>query len=185
VRQDVEYFNLQTPENNLGWRTKWFYAKDKSSASQNFGLKEFWPTTIIRPRASWAHELSEEEMKIMQPLMEKIQQLRATPKKELSGLQLIHTFIERRVQPLAARAHCMWDYTDRRNPTWISSDELKEAKIDDGVRTVTSLKKKSIMPKIFGAVAFSKSHPRTEVCLLCLQTGCLRFVMKFLCRIEN
>jgi hypothetical protein len=34
-------------------------------------------------------------MKIMQPLMEKIQQLWATPEKELSGLQLIRTFIER------------------------------------------------------------------------------------------
>jgi hypothetical protein len=38
------------------------------------------------------------------------------PKKELSGIQLIRTFIERRVQPLAARAHCMCDYTDRRDP---------------------------------------------------------------------
>jgi hypothetical protein len=114
-------------ENNPGWRTKWFYAKDKSLAGQNFGLEEFRPTTTIRPQASWAHELSEEEMKITQPLMEKIQQLWATPKKELSGLQLIRTFIERRVQPLAARAHCMWDYTDRRDPTRISSDELKEA----------------------------------------------------------
>jgi hypothetical protein len=73
VRQDVDYFNLQRPENNPGWRTKWFYAKDKSLAGQNFDLEEFWPTTTIRSRASWAHELSEEEMKIMQPLMEKIQ----------------------------------------------------------------------------------------------------------------
>jgi hypothetical protein len=56
---------------------------------------------------SWRNELSTEEMKITEPLMEKIQQLRATPKKELSGNQLIHTFIERRVQPLAAWAHCM------------------------------------------------------------------------------
>jgi hypothetical protein len=63
------------------------------------------------------HELTEEEMKITQPLMEKIQQLRAIPKKELSGLQLIRTFIERRIQPLAARSHCMWDYTDRWDPT--------------------------------------------------------------------
>jgi hypothetical protein len=181
LRQDVEYFNLQTPENNPGWRTKWFYSKDKSSAGQNFGLEEFRPTTIIRPRASWVHELSEEEMKITQPLMEKIQQLRATPKKELSGLQLIRTFIEHRVQPLAARAHCMWDYTDRWDPTRISSDELKQAKINDGVRVVTSLKKKSFVPKVFGAMAFSKSHPRSEVFLLCLLPGCLRFVRRFLC----
>jgi hypothetical protein len=102
VRQDVEYFNLQTPKNNPGWRTKWFYAKDKPSVGQSFGLEEFRPTTILRPQASWPHELSEEEMKIIQPLMEKIQQLRATPRKELSGLQLIHTFIERQIQPLAA-----------------------------------------------------------------------------------
>jgi hypothetical protein len=107
VRQDVEYFNLQTLENNPGWRTKWFYAKDKFLAGQNFGLEEFRPTTTIRSRVSWRHELSEEEMKTTQPLMEKIQQLRATPKKELSGIQLIQTFIERRIQPLSSRAHCM------------------------------------------------------------------------------
>jgi hypothetical protein len=162
VRQDVDYFNIQTPENNPGWRTKWFYARDKSLAGQNFGLEEFPPSTTIRPRALWRHELSEEEMKIMQPLMEKIQQLRAMPKKELSGLQLIRTFIEHRIQPLSVRAHCMWDYTDRQDSTRISSDELKEAEIDDGVRAVTKLKKKSIVPKVF-TVAFSKLNARTEV----------------------
>jgi hypothetical protein len=62
----------------------------------------------------------------------------------------------------------MWDYTDHRDSMQISSDELKEAEIDDGVHAVTSLKKKSIVPKVFGAVAFSKSHPYTEVHLLCL-----------------
>jgi hypothetical protein len=74
------------PENNPCWRTKWFYARDKPSAGQSFGLEEFRPTTILRPRASWVHELSEEEMENTQPLMEKIQQLWATPRKELSGL---------------------------------------------------------------------------------------------------
>jgi hypothetical protein len=29
------------PKNNPGWRTKWFYAKDKFLAGQNFGLEEF------------------------------------------------------------------------------------------------------------------------------------------------
>jgi hypothetical protein len=81
VHPDVPYFNLQTPENNPGWRTKWFYAKDKSSAGEDFGLEEFRATTVLRPRVSWRHELSDEEMKITEPLMEKIQQLQATPKK--------------------------------------------------------------------------------------------------------
>jgi hypothetical protein len=117
------------------------------------------------------HELTKEEMTTTEPLMEKIWQLRATPEKEVSGLQLICTFIERQIQPLAARAHCMWDYTNYRDLTRFSSDELREAKIDDGVRAITSLKKKSTVPKNFGTEAFSKSHPRTEVCIFCFLTG--------------
>jgi hypothetical protein len=155
------------PENNPSWRMKWFYAKDKPSTGQEFGLDEFCPTNILRPRASWAHELTEEEMTTTEPLMEKIWKLQATPEKEVSGLQLIHTFIERRIQPLVARAHCMWDYTDRRDSTRFSSNELREAEINDGVHAITSLKKKSTVPKNFGMEAFSKSHPRTEVCVFC------------------
>jgi hypothetical protein len=41
VHPDVPYFNLQTPENNPGWRTKWFYARDKFSSGKTFGLEEF------------------------------------------------------------------------------------------------------------------------------------------------
>jgi hypothetical protein len=95
--------------------------------------------------------------------MEKIQQLCATLNKELSGIQLIRTFIERQIQPLAARAHCMWYYSDHRDSTRITPDELHEAEIDDCMRAVTKIKKKLTVPKKFGAVAFSKAFPRTEV----------------------
>jgi hypothetical protein len=57
----------------------------------------------------------------------------------------------------------MWDYTGRRDSARFSSDKLKEAEIDEGVRAVTSLTKKMTVPKNFGMEAFSKSHPRTEV----------------------
>jgi hypothetical protein len=75
VHPNVEYFNLQTPENNPGWRTRWFYAKDQPTVGQEFGLEEFRPTNVLWPRASWAHELTKEEMAIKKPLMERIQQL--------------------------------------------------------------------------------------------------------------
>jgi hypothetical protein len=116
-------------------------------------------------------------MEITKPLMEKIWRLWATPKKEVSGLQLIRTFIERRMQPLAAQAHCMWDYTDRRDSTRFSSDKLKEAEIDDGVHAVTSLTKKMTVPKNFGTESFSKSHPRTEVCVFCSLIEFLRLLI--------
>jgi hypothetical protein len=68
------------------------------SSSQGQALR--WPKLRARRVSAYHHplasgimgdDLSEEEMKITQPLMEKIQKLWATPKKELSGLQLIRT----------------------------------------------------------------------------------------------
>jgi hypothetical protein len=88
---------LRTPENNPGWRTRWFYARDQPIAGQNFGIEEFHATSALRPRVSWAHALTDEEMMIIEPLVEKIMQLQSIPGKEVNGLQLIHTFVERRV----------------------------------------------------------------------------------------
>jgi hypothetical protein len=53
----------------------------------------------------------------------------------------------------------MWDYSGRRDPTRLSSDELKDINIDDRVRTATSLLKKDNVPKEFEAEPFSKAHP--------------------------
>jgi hypothetical protein len=57
----------------------------------------------------------------------------------------------------------MWDYSDHRDLTQISQDELHEAEINECVRAITNIKKKSTVPKAFGAVAFSKAFPRTEI----------------------
>jgi hypothetical protein len=57
----------------------------------------------------------------------------------------------------------MWDYTDHWDSTRFTSDELKEAEINDGVHAITSLTKRTAVSKNFGMEAFSKSHPRTEV----------------------
>jgi hypothetical protein len=53
----------------------------------------------------------------------------------------------------------MWDYSDRRDLTRISQDELREAEIDECIHTVTNIKKKNPVPKVFGAMAFSKAFP--------------------------
>jgi hypothetical protein len=55
----------------------------------------------------------------------------------------------------------MWEYSGRRDPTRFSSDELKEIKIDDAVRAVSVLTKKTDMPKEFWTDPFDKAHPRT------------------------
>jgi hypothetical protein len=53
----------------------------------------------------------------------------------------------------------MWDYSDRRDSTHISSDELREAEIDECVRAVTNIKKKSPVPKVFGAWPLARPFP--------------------------
>jgi hypothetical protein len=95
IRPDATYFNLRTPENNPGWRTRWFYAKDQPAASRTIRLKEFHTTSDLRPKQSWENALTEEEMAITEPLVQKITQLRSTLVKEVTGLQLIRMFIER------------------------------------------------------------------------------------------
>jgi hypothetical protein len=61
--------------------------------------------------------VSVEEMAITELLMQKILELRSTPGKEITRLQLIRTFIKHRIHPLAARTHCMWEYSGRRDST--------------------------------------------------------------------
>jgi hypothetical protein len=102
-------------------------------------------------------------MATTEPLMQKIAQLRSTPGKEVTKIQLIRTFKEHRVKPLAACAHYMWDYLGRKDPTHLSSDKMKDIDMDDGVRTISMLMKKTDVPKEFGTEPFSKAHPRTEV----------------------
>jgi hypothetical protein len=102
-------------------------------------------------------------MAVTEPPVQKIAELRSALGKEIIGFKLICTFIEHCVQPLAACAHYMWDYSGRRDPTRLSSDELKEIEIDDKVRSITALLKKDDMPNEFVTEPFSKAHPRTEV----------------------
>jgi hypothetical protein len=90
--------NLKTPENNPGWRTRWFYTKDKPATTKNIGLKEFCAANDLRPKQSWEHTLMDEEMAIKEPLMQKIAKLQSAPGKEVTGVQLIRTFIKCRIQ---------------------------------------------------------------------------------------
>jgi hypothetical protein len=53
----------------------------------------------------------------------------------------------------------MWYYLGCKDPTRLSSDELKDIEIDDAVRAVTALMKKSVVPKEFRTEPFSKSCP--------------------------
>ena len=163
VRPEIKYFDLHLPENNQGWRTKWFYVKDKHVDGQKLGLDEFRATSDLQPKVLWRNSVTEEEVAAMEPLMKKILELHSTAGMEVTGLQLIRVFLERRVQPLMARARGMWEYSGRRDSTRISSDELKDEEVDNRVRQFTNLQKKDEVPTNFPKNPFDKDTARTEV----------------------
>jgi hypothetical protein len=53
----------------------------------------------------------------------------------------------------------MWDYSGCKDPTRLSSDELKDIEIDNAVRAIIALTKKSVVLNEFGTEPFSKACP--------------------------
>ncbi|OEL26742.1 hypothetical protein BAE44_0012237, partial [Dichanthelium oligosanthes] len=64
----------------------------------------------------------------------------------LTGVKVLWTFFERRIQPLKARAHPMFQYTGAGDPTRISPDELAPVKVKSRVWAV--IRRQEDLPKI-------------------------------------
>jgi hypothetical protein len=155
------YFDLNMVESIPLWRKKWFYIKDQKTPNQRYGLPEFVADATVRKFSRCKRGLSEAEEAEVAVLMTKIESLRVTD--ELSGIQLMSTFIGRRVQPLQNRPHGMWEYCGARDVSRVSAIELSIEETEKRVRALTLLSNKD-KPIFFPPIAaFSKDNPRPEV----------------------
>ncbi|KAK1604414.1 hypothetical protein QYE76_028087 [Lolium multiflorum] len=111
VRPEVGYFDVMFADSVQGWRRKWLYFKDESTAAQEYGLAPFEPTEDIQRRRSWDAEVSDEEKAATAALLARIQELQNTYGAELLGVQIIAHFLRIRIQPLQARKNPMWMYS--------------------------------------------------------------------------
>ena len=103
-------------------------------------------------------EVEEAEVTV---LMAKIESLRVTS--ELSGIQLMSTFIGRRIQPLQNRPHGMWEYSGARDVSRVGAAELSNEETEKKVRPLTLLSSKD-KPAFFPPIApFSKDNPLPDV----------------------
>jgi hypothetical protein len=60
-----------------GWRTKWFYIKDrKISSSDKYGIAPFDASQELKKLASWDSSPTEAEMEEINPLLARIQDLK-------------------------------------------------------------------------------------------------------------
>jgi hypothetical protein len=83
-----------------GWRTKWFYIKDrKSSSSDKYGIAPFDASQELKKLASWDSPPTEAEMEEIKPLLACIQELKNGRGGALSGTQLMAFFCNVEFKP--------------------------------------------------------------------------------------
>ena len=98
-----------------------------------------------------------------QALFEQMTVLQTTRGKELGGIQIMSTFVRRRIQPLCARHHPMWLYSGRKDSTRISREELGPEELHKIICSLTSLADKSEVSYDPLIEPFSMQHPRPVV----------------------
>ena len=137
--------------------------KNQKTGAQEYGLAPFDLTKEIVKRRSWDAEATPNEITSTEHLMEKIVELQSTPKKELSGIQILTHFLRLRVQPLQARANPMWTYSGPGDEMKISAD-LSVDEIEKLARRFTKLTKKDLIPSECLVKPYSAEHRLPKVC---------------------
>jgi hypothetical protein len=79
-----------------GWRTKWFYIKDrKVSSSDEYDIAPFDASKELKKLTSWDSPPTDAEMEEIKPLLTRIQALKSGRGGALSGTQLMAFFLQR------------------------------------------------------------------------------------------
>ena len=55
----------------------------------------------------------------------------------VNGMDLLETFLTRRIQPLQARAHSMWLYEGSNDPTRVHPEEVVETNVGARTKSIT------------------------------------------------
>lgn len=79
-------------------------------------------------------------------------------KRGLTGEQVLKTWLKRRVQALAIRAHPMYLYEGPEDPTRMASGELPEDEMRARIHTATDLEVEKVMLRVT-VEPFSLSNP--------------------------
>jgi hypothetical protein len=195
MRPEAQYFEFSMAVSVQGWRTKWFYIKDrKSSPEDEFGLPPFDASQEVKKLASWDALPSDVEAQEILPLLSRIKSLKGGQGGALSGMQLMAFFIQHRVQPLQHRLTRLWNYSGLEDLTRISEDLISKEDVDKRVWNLTKLMKEHAVADLT-ADYFDSMHPLPEVCILvfCQTLLCfdlhyystLHSAYLFICRVTN
>jgi hypothetical protein len=158
-----------------GWRTKWFYIKDrKVSSSDEYGLAPFDASQELKKLTSWDSLPIDVEMEEIAPLLTCIQALKGGRGGALSGTQLMAFFVQRRVQPLQHRLSKLWTFSGLGDSSRVCKDLMEKKDVDRRVRALTTLTKDHEIAEL-AANHFDSEHPLPAVCFLCISTFAFSF----------
>src|SRR3954468_23478626 len=140
LKPNLLFFSFSMSESVQYWRRRWFYIRDSVVPGQDFGLVPFDPSQKIEPKRSWKNRILDGEVAEIEALYRRVEDLQLIPEKEVNGVDIIRTFLERRVQPLQARAHPMFLYAGRRDPTRVSAEKFSQGDLDRALRLLLKFK---------------------------------------------
>ncbi|OEL15050.1 hypothetical protein BAE44_0023931 [Dichanthelium oligosanthes] len=107
---------MKMADSNKGWHSEWFYVANPPPALPAFSGR------FAEKRREWSWGPSADEKKSWTtPMLDLLGPLKAAG---LTGVKVMWTFFERRIQPLMARVHTLYQYTGVKDPTRISLEML-------------------------------------------------------------
>jgi hypothetical protein len=180
-----------------GWRTKWFYIKDrKVSSSDEYGLAPFDASQELKKLTLWDSPPTDAEMEEIKPLLTRIQALKGGRGGAFLGTQLMAFFLQHRVQPLQHHISKLWTFSGLGDSSRVSEDLMEKKDLDRRVRDLTTLTKDHEIAEL-AANYFDSEHPLHAECSLlyinlslslsyyCLSACLDSFVDLFICRPIN
>jgi hypothetical protein len=167
VRAETQYLEFSMAASVQGWRTKWFYIKDrKISSSDKYGIAPFDVSQELKKLASWDSPPTEAEMEEIKPLLARIKELKGGRGGALSGTQLMAFFLQRRVQPLQHHLSKLWTFSGLEDPSRLSENLMEKKDLDKRVRALTTLTKDHEVAEL-AASYFDSEYPLPVVCFYC------------------
>jgi hypothetical protein len=116
-----QYFRAKMTDSNKGWHSEWFYVSNPPPSLPKFSGH------FAQRSDEWEWATGKEEKKTwVNPMLAELKRLKDAG---LTGVRVLWTFFERRIQPLKARAHPMYRYAGVSDPTRSSRDELTPVEV--------------------------------------------------------
>jgi hypothetical protein len=106
------------------------YQGPESTAFNQYGLPPFVANQNLTKLTTWDAPPLEAEVEAIKPLLTRIQSLKSATGDRLIGTHLMAFFLQRRIQPLQARAAKLWSYFGSTDPSQVADQDPEKKNLN-------------------------------------------------------